>query len=293
MLRSMTGFGRSIIQEAEWSLSFEVKSVNSRYLDLKWRTPVFLRGLENDWERVTREYASRGRVEISLNLQVMRADILGVALNEVLARAMLDQLDALAKGMGREYAPDFNRLLTISSLWQEAQAEPDPRLAESLVRGLRVALEDWNRSRAAEGQALQVDLAARVERLVGLRLEIAARIPRVREEKIETLRSRVQTLLAGAGTELSEERLHQEIVLLSDRLDVSEELTRLSSHLDRLAKELRQTGDVGKKLDFLLQEVFREINTCGNKAQDVEISRLVVEFKTELEKCREQVQNIE
>jgi uncharacterized protein (TIGR00255 family) len=252
-----------------------------------------LRGFENDWEKVVREHASRGRVEVSLNLQVARAEVLGLSLNEPMAMAMLNQVGNLAARNGHAYVPDYNRLLTLSSLWQESSSEPDPRLVDSLVRGLRGALEDWNRSREAEGQALGADLLARRATLTDGYARIGAEADRIKADKAQALRDRIEAALAKMSVELSEDRLAQEIVILSDRLDVSEELTRLGTHLALLEKTLRKGGEVGKKVDFLLQETFREINTCGNKAQDSTVGKIVVDFKTELEKCREQVQNIE
>src|SRR5690349_19512680 len=125
-LKSMTGFGKSATDTDDWSHVVEVRSVNGRHLDLKWRLPVFLRAFETDWEKIVREYASRGRVEISLNLKVAKAEILGVSIDEPLALSMLGQVKALARRMRDEYVPDYGRLLSMSFLWQEASSEPDP-----------------------------------------------------------------------------------------------------------------------------------------------------------------------
>lgn len=293
MLRSMTGFGRFIGQEEGFTQSWEVKSVNSRHLDAKWRLPSFVRSLEAGWEKVLREYASRGRVELSLNVQTSRSDILGLAFNESLAAAMLDRLDTFAAARGQEFAPDLTRLMGYSFLWEDGGAEPDPALAEALEQGLRTALADWNESRETEGKALARDLAKRFIRLEEWHGLLKERAPQVKAEKAEALRSRIQQVLDAHALEPDESRLIQEIAVLSDRLDVTEELTRLAAHLEQLSGLLTGDGDAGKRLDFVLQECFREINTCGNKGQDPQVSRIVVDFKAELEKCREQVQNLE
>jgi len=290
---SMTGFGRFETTEDAWTHVWEIKSVNGRFLDVKWRLPGSLRGLENGWEKIVRTRASRGRVDVSLNLEVMDAGVLGVAFNEVMARAMMREMEKLAASQGRVFEPDYNRIMAMSSLWRDAGNEPDPGLAESLTRGLEGALEDWMRSRTVEGEAMVADLLARLDTLGGIARAVAARIPAILEEKKAGLRQRIMDMLQSAGAEFSEERMLQEVAYLTDKLDVSEELTRLDAHLERIGETLRGGSDVGKKLDFLIQETFREINTCGNKAQDVEVSRLVVDFKAELERCREQVQNIE
>ncbi|MGL1861814.1 MAG: YicC family protein [Pseudodesulfovibrio sp.] len=290
---SMTGFGRFETNEDAWTHVWEIKSVNGRHMDVKWRMPGYLRGLENGWEKIVRKSASRGRVDISLNLDVLDAGILGVTFNETMAQAMFKEMEKLAEGRGETFTPDYNKVLSMSSLWRDNGAEPDPGLAASLTTGLEGALKDWVDSRAVEGDAMVADLLARLDLLRELGEKIAERIPNILEEKKANLRQRILDMLESVGAEFSEDRMLQEVAHLTDKLDVSEELTRLDAHLERLAEVLSVKGNAGKKLDFLLQETFREINTCGNKAQDTATSRLVVDFKAELERCREQVQNIE
>ena len=290
---SMTGFGRNETNEDAWTHVWEIKSVNGRFLDVKWRMPGFLRGLENGWEKLLRSYASRGRVDVSVNLEVLDSAVLGVTFNETLARAMFAEMERVAASRGEVFTPDYNRVLAMSPLWRDSGSEPDSGLSASLTAGLEAALKDWVRARADEGEVLVADLLARIGTLRTLAAEIATRIPAVLEEKRAGLRQRITDIMQSVGAEYTEDRMLQEVAFLTDKLDVSEEMTRLNAHLDRLAETLGGNADVGKKLDFLCQETFREINTCGNKANDVEVSRLVVDFKAELERCREQVQNIE
>jgi len=290
---SMTGFGRHETQAAAWTHVWEIKSVNGRYLDVKWRMPGYLRSLENGWEKIVRTYASRGRVDVALNLEVLDAGIMGVSFNETMAKAMFKQMEELAAAQGRVFDPDYNRVLSMSSLWRDNASEPDPGLAKSLTDGLEAALREWVDSRAVEGGAMVADLTSRLQTLRTLAGQVGERIPDVLEAKKEALRQRITDMLQSANADFSEDRMLQEVAYLTDKLDVSEELTRLDAHLERLGEVLADKGQVGKKLDFLVQETFREINTCGNKAQDTDVSRLVVDFKAELERCREQVQNIE
>jgi uncharacterized protein (TIGR00255 family) len=289
----MTGFGRCETNEDAWTHVWEIKSVNGRFLDVKWRMPGFLRSLENGWERIVRTYASRGRVDVSLNLEVLDAGVLGVSFNETMAQAMFQAMEKLAESRGEIFNPDYNRVLGMPSLWRDNGSEPDPGLAESLNKGLEAALADWVNSRSREGEALVADLTTRLATLRELADKVRVRVPDILEAKKASLRQRITDMLESANAEFSEDRMLQEVAYLTDKLDVSEELTRLNAHLERLAEVLADTDEVGKKLDFLVQETFREINTCGNKAQDTEVSRLVVDFKAELERCREQVQNIE
>jgi uncharacterized protein (TIGR00255 family) len=216
-----------------------------------------------------------------------------VTFNETMAKAMFRQMEKLAAARGEIFNLDYNRVLAMPALWRDNGSEPDPGLAESLNKGLEAALRDWVDSRAREGQALVADLTARFATLRELTEKVRERIPDILEAKKDGLRQRITDMLDSANADFSEDRMLQEVAYLTDKLDVSEELTRLDAHLERLAEVLADKDDVGKKLDFLVQETFREINTCGNKAQDTEVSRLVVDFKAELERCREQVQNIE
>jgi uncharacterized protein (TIGR00255 family) len=293
MPRSMTGFGRFIGQEDGFTQSWEIKSVNGRHLDLKWRLPLFVRGMESQLEKVVREAATRGRVDVTLNLSVSKAEVLGLSFNSSLAGAMLDELEGFAATRGLAFAPDLTRLMGFSFLWEEGGGETNSELAATLEAGLRAALADWNESRAAEGRALAKDLAKRFIRLEEWQSQLKERAPQAKAEKIEALRNRIQSALDAYAVDLDQARLTQEVVSLSDRLDVTEELTRLRVHLDQLNALISGDGEHGKKLDFMLQECFREINTCGNKAQDTGMGRIVVDFKAELEKCREQVQNLE
>ena len=293
MPKSMTGFGRSITENDFASVVWEVRAVNSRYLDLKWRLPLFLRANEPDLEKVVRRFVERGRLEVTCNFQPHRTEALDVSLNKPMAQAMLHSLADLAQDMGHVYTPDYTRLLTISHLWQEGMKDAPPELMEVLTSGLGLALEDLNTARFREGELLAGDILRRLEKLVAWHADIKRLAPKVKEEKFQGLRTRLSSVLEKLGVEPSEDRILQEVAVMTDKLDVTEELTRLGCHLDQIRELLGQKGDVGKRLDFLLQEAFREINTCGNKAQSIEVSRMVVEFKAELEKCREQVQNIE
>ncbi len=293
MLRSMTGFGRSLMETHDITQQWEIKSVNGRHLDIKWRLPSFLHGLETRLEKIVRSNAQRGRIDITLFLQFMGNAGPEVLFNESQAAGMLDSLAAFAKKRNDVFTLDYSVLLTLQSLWKDSSEDLAQILFEDLQEGLLLALDDWNESRTTEGKALAADIDSRIlfmEQCVGVIME---RAPAVKQERVETLRERLTQGLALVGTELEEDRFLQEIVILSDRLDVSEELTRLETHFDRLHELIRMGEDAGRKLDFTLQECFREINTCGNKVTDVQVSHLVVDVKNELEKCREQVQNLE
>lgn len=293
MLRSMTGFGRCFVEDNRASQQWEIRSLNGRHLDLKWRLPALARHLEPALERIARRHVQRGRVEISLALNFAQGRAPKPAFDFQTASAMLDEILTLAHRRGERYDPDYTPLLNIAGLWGEPEIDEVEDLSNLLEHGLTVALDDWNESRETEGALLGKDILERVGQMRSWTDALLQAAPAVKEERVASLRERLSQALAGAPQELDEDRFLQEIVILSDRLDVSEELTRLGAHLLRLEQLLRAGQDVGRKLDFTLQECFREINTCGNKLTDADISRIVVDFKNELEKCREQAQNLE
>ena len=290
-LRSMTGFGRSQLDDADMVQTWEVRSVNSRFLDLKWKLPPQARNMEARFEKIVRRFASRGRVEISLNLQ--RQNAVRASFDAEQANAMLDAIKAFASSRGDIFNVNYMALMNQSALWTSAQDEDDEALFNALADGLEAALADWNDSREVEAQALAADLETRFSRMAAWVSAIEERAPEIKAARFEQVRERLASMLAEMGSDLDENRFLQEMVIMADKLDVSEEITRLQSHLVRLASLMESGEDAGRKLDFTLQESFREINTCGNKIQDQHVSRIVVDCKNELEKCREQVQNLE
>ena len=292
MLHSMTGFGRCFLEDDEWTQTWEVRSVNNRFMDIKWRLPLFVRPLESRLERVVKKYASRGRIEITLNARSTSSH-LAPQFGADQASAMLDAVERLARSRGDAYIPDYNKLLLMPPLWNEDMNELDEERISGLEDGLAAALEDWNESRRIEAKALEKDILTRVLRMEEWLSLIEEQAPAVKEERFESVRGRLGEILEQHGLNLDESRFLQEIALMADKLDVSEEITRLTAHLERLRELLASGDDAGRRLDFTMQECFREINTCGNKIQNAQVSRIIVDFKNELEKCREQVQNLE
>lgn len=293
MVKSMTGFGQAQMQTEKWAIFWEIKSINSRFLDLKWKIPHSLNALQSDWEKVVRNYAIRGRVELYLNMQILDPSLLGLNFDQTTASAMLTQLASFAKETNAQFCPDLNRFLNLSSLWRDQGGEIDPALKHDLLKTLENALIDWDQSKQKEGLAMAEDLKTRFNRLGQLVHKLEELAANNAEKRYADLKERVNKLLQEYSVQVDESRMLQELALLADRLDVSEELTRLKSHLKSMQDMIDRAGEIGRKLDFMLQETFREINTCSNKCHNVEMNHIAVEFKTELEKCREQAQNME
>lgn len=292
ILRSMTGFGRSVQNNDLYSLIWEIRSVNGRFLDIKWKLPALLRPFESRFEKIVRQYAARGRVEIALTLQEVNQKGL-VSFDYTQAHAMLGELEKLAQERGEKYQIDYNSLLKIPALWVGSEEEADEELLHFAEESLIQALKDWNSSREEEAKSLKADLTSRFAKMREWLNQINAKAPEVKESRFQAVRERVQEVLQRMEVAFDENRFLQEIVLIADKLDVSEECTRLDTHIKRLFELMENAEDAGRKLDFTLQESFREINTCGNKVQDSVVSVIVVDYKNELEKCREQVQNLE
>lgn len=290
-LRSMTGYGHYQGEDDSLVQMWEIRSVNNRHLDPKWRMPSAARGLEPRLDKLLRKHAGRGRVEVSLSLQNSGA-LSHMAFDADQAAVMLDSLRRFAQSRGDSFEPDYAGLMTLPPLWTTVSARED-ELWHKLEKGFTAALADWNAAREAEAVSLAADLTQRFTLMSGWVRQIEERAPAIKEERFRQVRDRLAEMLASLENNLEEGRFLQEMVIMADRLDVSEELTRLQAHLGRMGELLNMGDDAGRKLDFTLQECFREINTCGNKIQDVSVSRVIVDFKNELEKCREQVQNLE
>ncbi|GAB6059780.1 YicC/YloC family endoribonuclease [Desulfonatronum parangueonense] len=298
--RSMTGFGSSRLQNEDGVQSWEIRTINSRYLEVKWRIPGYCRRLENGWDKIVRTYLTRGRVDISLDVRLTQPDAVCPTLDTTQARGMLNQMQELAKLTGLPFVPDLNQLFLHSGLWRDPSGDLSEILVDSMTQGLHAALKDVQQARLREGQALSRDIFSRLERMTEIMTKIRSQAVELAPKRMEHLHERIDALLQsynanrdGAPLVLDESRMLQELALLSDRLDVSEEITRLAMHLEEARRILGHVADPGRRLDFLFQECLREISTCGNKTQDAEISRDVVAFKAELEKCREQIQNLE
>lgn len=292
IMRSMTGFGRSVQNNEKYNLVWEIRSVNSRFLDIKWKLPPLLRSFEARFEKVVRLYATRGRVEVCLTLQETNQND-SISFDTKQAQAMLFALEMLARERKEDFTVDYNQFLKIPSLWQGNEEEVSEEFILFVQNSLELALQDWNNSREEEAKQLRKDLESRFNLMQSWLQRIVDRAPQVKELRFQSVKERLQEVLQNLESTLDENRFLQEIVILSDRLDITEECTRLESHLKRLSELMDIGEDVGRKLDFTLQECFREINTCGNKIQDAVLSTVVVDYKNELEKCREQVQNLE
>ncbi len=286
----MTGYGRATASLAGSTLTVQVSAVNRKTLDLTVSLPEEWESLEPAVGELVRKFAMRGKIHVDIELNGNAgAD---ESWNEDAAAVALDRLSTFAAREGVAFAPTPELLWQIANAQRRGGGRP---AAEEARPAVTAALEDALRAfaamRATEGEALLVDFLARTELLRRHLEAVAARAPHVpagqREQMLKRLRE------AGLELDPNDERVLREVAIFADRCDVTEELTRLRSHLDQFVSLLKSTGEMGRKAEFILQEIGREVNTIGSKGNDLLIARAVIELKNELERVREQIANVE
>ena len=292
MIRSMTGFGRSSQNADGRELTIELKSVNHRFLDLSFRFPRSIAFLEDTARIELSSLVSRGHIDIHGYYRNTRDDSKSLFVDHALLSAYLAASDEICRTYPLENDLTLSRALRLADVVSVTETEDDANaIRELMLTALRSAAAELIGMRESEGARIGADLLSRIELLHGIRERIAERAPHVANEYRQRLNARVESLLIEA--EIDHARLATEIALFADRANIDEELVRLSSHFEAAKELLNASEPVGRKLDFLVQEMNREFNTIGSKANDKLISALVIDGKAELEKLREQVQNLE
>lgn len=292
-VRSMTGYGRGVAVGDGLKVEVELSSVNRKQLDLFLNLPKPLAMLESRVQEELAKELSRGRITIDIAVHgsaQRRRD--AIRIDEDIAAAYLASFRRAAKKLGVNGDLPLRDLITLPGVLHAESVEEDVETVWPLLQqAIRKAIAGLVKMREREGAKLAKDLLARLQLMAGLLGEIRIAAPGVIDRYRNNLRTRIQAALAG--TAMPEDRIEKEIVVFADKADITEELTRLDSHLSQAKKMFRAKEPSGKSLDFLAQEMNREINTIGSKANDAAIAVHVVTFKTELERLREQVQNIE
>lgn len=295
MTKSMTGYGRAEQCRDGRKLSLEIRSVNSRYFEFQLRAPQLLQRYEALWRKETGRVISRGKVELRAALRDESGESEAVRVDAGRARAYAAAYRELAGLLGEE-SPALSLVLPRQAdifLTEEADADKEAPEAFALET-LRLCLEDYDKMRSREGAELARDLLDRVRSLEEMHARLAERAPLIPALYRERLLKRIEDLLGEQSEEYyNGQRVAAETAIFADKADVQEELTRLASHFAQFREILRENQPVGKKLDFLIQEMNRETNTIGSKCNDLLMTKLVLEMKTQVEQLREQIQNIE
>mgnify|MGYP002620907017 CR=1 FL=1 len=291
-MNSMTGFGKSKLEINGRSYSVEIKSVNHRYCDINVKLPRSISFYENEIKKIVAQKISRGKIDIFIEHTNYSAEGKDVFINKDLAKVYIKQLKELAEEENIDSSirvTDISKLPDVMQL--KSEEDENDEILNELLQCLNEALNNFVAMRNTEGEKIKQDLVSRLNNIKLMVEEISKNTTGLIEEYVVKLRERIKEILKTDVVD--EQRLAQEIVIFADKTSIQEELTRLSSHTQQFEKILTSNGSVGKKIDFLLQEMNREANTIASKSVKLEITNLVIEIKTELEDIREQIQNIE
>jgi uncharacterized protein (TIGR00255 family) len=292
-MKSMTGYGKAMVAGDDFSVSVDLKTVNNRFLDIHLRVGSELASLEPSIKKRITSRLSRGRVDVTVSVE--RVAQIGYEINRPLIAGYVSALKQLQQDFDIAGELDINAIARIPGALQPARNGIDDRITGALERALDQALDELERMRVQEGEALKQELRERVKKIETLVPIIEASAGGLADAYRLRLQKRIGELLNRAGqiVEIDPVRLAQEVAYLADRSDVSEEMVRLRSHLSQFQEALDAPGEAGKMLDFLLQELNREANTTLSKSTDLAIKEAGLAIKAEVEKLREQVQNVE
>lgn len=292
LIRSMTGFGSAEAVENETSVKVEVHSVNGRFLDLKMKLPKSFSEYEGELRKIAQKYIERGRVHVTVSLNMAGLLASSVRIDYPLAEKYVKLAEELTKLYGIENSMDARTLLSLPEIltWDEEKLSMESQW-ELTQKAAVAAFESHRSMRDNEGAVIGRDVSNRLEKVYSRILEVEKSIPKIIEANTIRFRKKIESLI-GSDT-LDTMRFNMEVALYADRVDITEECVRFKSHRDLFVKELAQKKSSGKKLSFLLQELNRETNTMGSKIMDAEVAGIVVSIKEDLEKMREQVENME
>jgi uncharacterized protein (TIGR00255 family) len=292
LTKSMTGYGRSTASGNSLTVTAELKSVNSRYLDIKYKLPKMAASLEPSLKDQLQQVVSRGKLELTIDIDGEGLRNRDISIDWELAETYMDKLKAIRNAFGMRGDITIDTLLAQSSdiLLEEKQPELT-ELPDLVSEALQGAVQLFIEMRSTEGVALAKDIQNRITGLQSMLQELKVLRPQVMQAYKNRVEERINHYVDGGLPENS--RLYQEIALLAEKGDITEEIIRLESHVEQLRSNLDKEGPIGRTCDFILQEMQREANTIGSKSTDASISVIVVSMKSELEKIKEQVQNIE
>lgn len=291
MIKSMTGFGRGNYEIDGRKYTVEIKSVNHKYSDVSVKLPRVLISLEDGIRKKVSSNISRGKVDVFVTFEDYSEKVTNIRINKPLAKEYLKQLKELAEETGLEFSPSVLEISKLPDILKLEDSDDEDLISNELNVATQDAINNFVEMRQQEGEKLVVDMKKRINWIEGKVEEISTFSSTLVPEYIEKLQNRVKEYLKTDVVD--EARLAQEIVIYSDKCSIEEEITRLRSHISQFNHLLQENSPIGKKFDFLVQEMNREVNTIGSKANCLEITNRVIEIKTEIENIREQVQNIE
>ena len=286
----MTGYGRADEQNDKLALSVEIHSVNSRFLDFSPRIPKSLQCFEDDAYKIVKQICERGRISLSAKIDFFPGTKNGMLLNQDKLEEYMTIVKDIQQTSDRDDIPSMGDILRLPDILLASEPDDENGLKDIFLSALKNALNEMGKIRQSEGENIQSDLIMRLSLIKNIVDEIRTISELNRDVTFERYKKKIQNLVEDVSVD--ESRLLQEAAILSEKKDITEELVRLGSHIDLFEKYIDTNENKGKKLNFILQEMGREINTIGSKTDVIEINHKVVDMKDELEKIREQVQNI-
>lgn len=293
MIKSMTGYGMGEFSNEHYKFKVEIKSVNHRYSDITVKLPRHINYLEESIKRNIRDKISRGKVDVYINLEYINESAVDVKIDVPLAKSYKKALSNLLVELNMDDNIRLHNILGIPDVVRTERKELDKDLVWGILsKALFSALDNIMIMKEMEGKALKTDILSKIDNIEGFVNKIEERAPSVVLDYKLKLKERIKTLLED-NVVLDEDRFSNEVAFFADKSSIDEEIVRIYSHIKQFRSILEEDDSVGRKLDFLIQEFNRETNTIGSKANDITISKYVVELKAELEKIREQIQNIE
>ena len=292
MVRSMTGYGKGIAENEEARVTIEMKSVNHRYLDLNIKLPKKLNFLESQIRNKISESIFRGKVDLYITLNEHADASCKVSINDVIAKEYLDSISAMSAKLGIDNDMKASSIVRLPDVIELEEVDSDEdNLKELVFAALSDCINQFVEARIAEGARLEKDLLSKMDEMLALVDKLEARSPQIIEEYKTRLTTKIHELLED--TKIDENRIAQEVTIYADKVCIDEEMVRLKSHVAETRSVFDLDKEVGRKLDFLAQELNREANTILSKSTDVEIADIGITLKTLIEKVREQIQNIE
>nr|WP_312667467.1 YicC/YloC family endoribonuclease [Tissierella praeacuta] len=293
IIKSMTGFGRGESSNEVYNFKVEIKAVNHRYNDIVVKMPRHISYLEENVKKIIKTEINRGKIDVYINLDYINESAIDIKVDIPLAKSYKYVLEKLSEELELEENIRLFNILGLSEIIKTERKELDEDIAWTCLKeALNMALRDIMNMKVVEGEELKNDMISKLDRIETIVLEIEERSPLVVLEYKGKLKERIGELL-DKDINIDEDRIASEVAIFADKSNINEEIVRLKSHVKQFLSILNEKDAIGRKLDFLIQEMNREINTIGSKANDMLISQNVVEIKSELEKIREQVQNIE
>ena len=286
----MIGYGRSEEISERFILNIEIRSVNSRFLDFSPRIPRILIPFEDDAYKLIKKRIERGRVSLSCKLEYLQGHSNKMSLNKEKLVEYIGVIKDIKKKISIEDMPKIGDIIRFPDMLVTDEENSDDDLKTKFITALNKAIDEVEKSRKEEGDNIKEDLSKRINLLISFIDEIFNKILDDKDKALDKYKKKIQALVNTLN--LDEARLYQEIGILAEKKDITEELVRLDSHIDLFKKYMNSKDNKGKKLNFLIQEMGREINTIGSKTDDLGVSHISVDMKDELEKIREQVQNI-